>query len=504
MDRGAALAHRLPSAPMTDLELCYLPATEALARFRARTLSPVELLTAVIERAGTVDDIVNALVVRNFDRAMDQAGAAEARYMGRGEAPRPLEGLPVGIKDEVPIEGDPCAEGSLVLKDVIADHTSPIAERILAAGGIAHARTASPEFSAAGFTHSRLRGVTVTPWNSEYSSGGSSGGSGAALASGTATLASGSDIGGSIRIPAAFCGVVSYKPPFGRVPVDPPFNLDQYCHDGPMARTVADAALFQNVIAGPHPRDIVSLRPKVEIPGTLEGVRGLRIGLSVNLGDYPIDPDVERETRAAAAALADAGATVVEVDPGLSHREVTDLLLAHFGLLWADGLGAVVAEYPDLVTPYVVALVERGREALSRIGAYGGLKREADVQRRINGVFELVDAFICPTTSVAGLPAGDDLVDGPFVSASGRPHDYFFDWSLTPPFNIASRCPVLAVPSGFSDVGVPTGIQIVGRTYDDATVFRIGAALERERPWLDVPSRRPVIDGPVRRLAAMA
>ncbi len=478
-----------------DLELCYLPATDALRRFRARELSPVELMAAVIERTEEVDGVVNALVVRHFERAMDQARAAAARYMGRGAAPRALEGLPVGIKDEVPIEGDPCASGSLVTKDEIATHTAPIAERILAAGGIAHARTAAPEFSTAGFTHSRLWGVTVTPWNRAFSSGGSSGGSGAALAAGMATLASGSDIGGSIRIPAAFCGVVGFKPPFGRVPVDPPFNLDQYCHDGPMARTVADAALFENVIAGPHPRDIVSLRPKLEIPSQLEGIRGLRVGLSVNLGDYPVDPDVEREARTAAAALGDAGATVVEVDPGLSHHEVTELLLAHFGLLWANGLAKAVEAHPDLVTPYLVALVERGRAALSRIGAYGGLEREAAVQQRILAVLEDVDVLVCSTLAASGLPAGDDLVSGPF-EVGGRLHDYFFDWSMTPPFNIASRCPVLAVPSGFADNGVPTGVQIVGRTYDDVTVFRVGAALERERPWLDVPARRPVIGPP--------
>lgn len=476
-----------------DLELCYLSAAEALRRFRARELSPVELMTAVIARAEEVDGAVNALVVRHFDRAIDEARAAEERYVGRGPAPRALEGLPVGIKDEVPITGDPCSGGSLVTKDLVADHTAPIAERILAAGGIVHARTATPEFSTAGFTHSRLWGVTVTPWNPAFSSGGSSGGSAAALASGTATLASGSDIGGSIRLPAASCGVVGFKPPFGRVPVDAPFNLDQYCHDGPMARTVTDTALFENVIAGPHPADIVSLRPKLELPAAFEGIRGLRVGLSVNLGDWPIDPDVERETRAAADALRGAGATVVEVDPSLEHREVMDLLLAHFGLLWADGLGKLVEEHRELVTPYLVALVERGRDALARVGAYRGLEREAEVGRRLLAVLETVDAFICPTTAVAGLPAGDDLVEGPFVSAAGRAHDYFLDWSLCPPFNIASRCPVLAVPSGFGDNGVPTGIQVVGRTYDDVTVFRVAAALERERPWLDVPSRRPVI-----------
>jgi aspartyl-tRNA(Asn)/glutamyl-tRNA(Gln) amidotransferase subunit A len=163
---------------MSDLELCYLPATEAIGRFRARELSPVELMEAVIARAEEVDPTVNALCIRSFDEALEQAKEAERRYGGGGPEPRPLEGLPVAIKDEVPVEGQPCSEGSLLLKDDIADHTAPIAERVLAAGGIAHARTTTPEFSCAGFTHSRLWGVTRNPWNPGFTPGGSSGGSG--------------------------------------------------------------------------------------------------------------------------------------------------------------------------------------------------------------------------------------------------------------------------------------------------------------------------------------
>ena len=179
----------------------------------------------------------------------------------------------------------------------------------MAAGGIIHARTATPEFSCAGFTHSRLWGVTRNPWNPEFGVGGSSGGSGASLAAGTSMLASGSDIGGSIRIPASFNGVVGFKPPFGRVPVEPPFNLDQFCHCGPLARTVADCALFENVLAGPHPSDIVSIRPKLEIPEALEGIEGLRIGLCLHQGDYPARPRGRATTPSTpAAALAAAGA----------------------------------------------------------------------------------------------------------------------------------------------------------------------------------------------------
>jgi amidase len=224
---------------MTDLH--YLSATEALARFRARELSPVELLEAVIARAQEVEPVVNALCHTFYDEARDQAREAERRY-ARGEA-RPLEGLPVAIKEEEAVEGQPWTQGSLLYKDLVADYSSAFARRHLEAGAIVHARTTAPEFSCAGYTQSKLWGVTRNPWNPRYGVGGSSGGSGAALAAGTTTLASGSDIGGSIRIPASFNGVVGFKPPYGRVPCDPPFNLDTYCHCGPLARTVVERAL---------------------------------------------------------------------------------------------------------------------------------------------------------------------------------------------------------------------------------------------------------------------
>ena len=247
-------------------DLAYLSATEALARFRDRSLSPVELTEALIARAAEVEPTVNALCITYFDEALAQAREAEQRYLGQGAEPRPLEGICVGIKDEMPIAGQRCSMGSLRYKDDVAEYTDPVGQRLIDAGAILHARTTAPEFSCAGFTHSRLWGVTRNPWNPEFGVGGSSGGTGASLASGTSTLATGSDIGGSIRIPASWNGVVGFKPPYGRVPQMPPFNLDHYCHTGPLARTVSDCALFENIIAGPHPHDPVAIRPKLELP----------------------------------------------------------------------------------------------------------------------------------------------------------------------------------------------------------------------------------------------
>src|SRR5690606_19514438 len=217
---GSVRQGRLRGKSVSDLGLCYLPAHEALSRLRARSLSPVVLLGAVIGRAGAVQGKVNSLTFTHFDRAIDEARKAEAKY-ARGARTRALEGLPVAVKDESAIKGMPTSGGSLIMKDDVADHTSEVNARILRAGGIVHARTATPEFSCAGYTWSRLWGITRNPWNPEFTPGGSSGGSGAALASGAATLATGSDIGGSIRIPASCCGVVGFKPPYGRNPEDP-------------------------------------------------------------------------------------------------------------------------------------------------------------------------------------------------------------------------------------------------------------------------------------------
>jgi Asp-tRNA(Asn)/Glu-tRNA(Gln) amidotransferase A subunit family amidase len=182
-------------------DLAYLPATKAIAHFRARRLSPVELMEAVIARAEAIEPAVNALPVRLFDEALEAARRAETMYAGRSRRPRPLEGIPVAVKEETAVAGQPWTQGSLVYAEAVADHTAVCIERVLGAGGIVHARSAAPEFSCTPFTHSRLWGVTRNPWNARYSCGGSSGGSAAALAAGTASLATGSDIGGSIRTP---------------------------------------------------------------------------------------------------------------------------------------------------------------------------------------------------------------------------------------------------------------------------------------------------------------
>jgi amidase len=473
-------------------DLHYLPAAEALRMFRARELSPVELMKAVIARVEAVDPMVNALCHRFFDRALDQARTAEARYMGHGEPPRALEGIPTAIKEEEPVAGEPWTQGSLLYKDLVAEESSCFAQRVLDSGAIVHARSTAPEFSCAAFTQSRIWGITRNPWNPDYAVGGSSGGSAAALASGTATLASGSDIAGSIRIPASFCGVVGFKPPYGRVPQLPPYNLDTYCHCGPLARTVADCLLFENALAGPHPDDVVSLRPKLELPEQLEGVKGMRIAISTDLGDWPVDDEVRRNTLDMAAGLREQGAVVDEVELHLPQAEIMRAIAIHFHLGFGADVATWTAKHPELVTSYALDFPRWAARNAAGGTQTEKLGLEGHLYPRLSQVLERYDALICPTCGTRGLKAGDDYV-GHGLEVGGQAVDFYLEGILTPVFNVFSRCPVLNVPSGFADNGVPTGIQIVGRTYDDLTTFRVGVACERARPWLDSSEHQPAI-----------
>lgn len=471
-------------------ELVYLPATEILRLFKSRELSPVELMLAIRDHSEEVEPKINAFSEQFFEQAIEQANSAEKRYLDKSAAPGPLEGLPVALKEKHSIKGLAASEGSLIEKDDIAEITHPIVERIFAAGGIMHARTTQPEYACAAFTHSKVWGVTRNPWNLKFSPGGSSGGSTASLAAGTATLATGSDIGGSIRIPASFSGVVGYKPPYGRVPALPPVNLDHYRSDGPLARTVADCALLENVIAGPHINDVVSLRPKVELHDEFGDIQGWRIALSIQLGDFLVDSDVAANTYAVAEALRQAGAQVEEVELNWRKEDIIWAADIHYGTIFGSAISQSVLDNQDLAMPYTVEFVRHSMAVLQEATAVEGLKIEGLIYAELGKLLERFDALICPTNAVSGLVAGEDYVDSTPTINGIQLKDYG-EGLMTIPFNILSRCPVLSVPSGKASNGVPTGVQIVGPTYEDEKVFRVGAALEIVRPWFSDPSWRP-------------
>ena len=459
-------------------ELCYLSAVDAIARFNSRELSPVELLQALIDRAEQVEPTINAFAFTYFDEAMQQAKAAEQAY-ANGTA-RELEGVPVAIKDATSIKGKITTLGSLLLKDTVADHTDPLAERVLAAGGIVHATTKVPEFLMASATVSRQWGITYNPWNTDYTPGGSSGGSGAALAAGTTTLASGTDMAGSIRIPSAQNGVVGFKPPYGRVPQYPPINLNAYSHDGPLARTVADALLFENLIAGPHPVDIASISPKVEIPTRFDDIEGMRIGYSVDFGHRVVDHDIAANMHNALDVFRALGADVEEVDLGWTDK-CREAAITHIMFITANTGRHLLSKIwdPELLTPYAKLFFDKAAK-VSKDEFYAAKLHETVMYQQLSAMFANHDLLICPTMAIASYrPDFDYALHG--LEINGESVDPLLGECMTYFFNTLSRCPVLAVPSGHDRNNVPTGIQLVGRTFDDATVFRAGTAYEAAR-----------------------
>lgn len=475
---------------MSDDALCYMGAAEALARFADRSLSPVELMQAVVNRAEAVEGRINALTYTHFDEALELARAAEDRYM-RNSPTGPLDGLPLAVKDEGAIKGKPLSNGSLLLNGTIPNYTSPVNQRLLDSGAIVHTRTATPEFSCAGYTWSRLWGITRNPWNPDFTPGGSSGGSGAALAAGFCTLASGSDIGGSIRIPASASGVVGLKPAYGRVPEEPPYNLDIFCHQGPMARSVGDAALMLSVMAGPHPQDIATQRDIPVLPRAPGSIRDMKIAYSPDLGIFRVEPEVRRNTEAALDVLRELGAQIEEVDLGWKEEWLEDGL-NYLKLLMGNVLREAAQGREAELTSYARALIEVAPDvpgtALMRCYQSAGA-----MYATLGPILERFDALICPTN---GLPAPaadyDQSRDVPVVD--GAPVHPFYGWKLTLPFNMLSRCPVLSAPTGHAANRVPTGMQIVGRPWAEADVLRIGLAYEQAvGGWYASAATRPVI-----------
>lgn len=441
----------------------------------------MEHLEAVISHVELLEPRYHAVVDRRYEEARVEAAASAERY-AHGNALR-LDGVPVAVKEEHPMRGRSWAQGSLVYESLVADVDHPIVERIQAAGGIVHVRTSTPEFCCAPYCHSRLWGVTRNPWNPDYSPGGSSGGTGVALAAGYAPIGTGSDIGGSIRIPASLSGVAGFKPPWQRVPALAPYNLDQYCHDGPMARTVADCALLEDVISGQHWLDPASLPDPPVVSSAGNDARGLRVALCLRLGDWPLDADVETNTRATAAALAAAGAHVEEVTLPWTMEFVWEAVQAHFRAIMGAGVGHVHDEHADLLSDYTRAFaIELGQQGK---GFYDGLEMEGEIWRPVGELFRSFDVLLCPTMATEGYLAGEPYLHGMDIG-----HEHVFHHllgAMTVPFNVLSRCPVMSVPSGLAANGVPTGVQVVARPYDDLMAFRVAGAIEMVRPMPACP-----------------
>lgn len=467
---------------MTDQTLCYTSAAEALDGFRAGTLSPVTLMKAIIHRCEHVEPKINAFTYTFFERALDQAREAKERY-AQGEPVGALDGIPLVVKDGTPVEGEITTKGSKVLADHRPDSTHPGLARLLDAGAIMLARTTMPEFGEAANCYTPLWGVTRNPWNLDYGPGGSSSGAGAAVAAGMTTVADGSDIGGSIRIPAACCGVVGYKPPYGRNPNDLMSTFDPYFHHGPITRSVEDAALMQNVLSGIHVEDIGTLREKVRIPTQLEGIAGWRIAYSIDLGYYQVDQDVARNMLRALDVFRSLGCKVEQVELGWSEEvfEAWKTINALRGSAarhikdferWRPHLADYTRDWLETSTDITVDEVVRAIEV------------HTEMYQVIGPLLEEYEIFVCPTNAIPSVGAARSPLDLD-LEINGQPAKPVVAeaWFMTYPFNMLSQLPVMSVPSGFASNGVPTGIQLASRSYDDERVFRAASALQNEVEW---------------------
>jgi Asp-tRNA(Asn)/Glu-tRNA(Gln) amidotransferase A subunit family amidase len=426
--------------------------------------SPVERVEAALDAIERLDPQVNAFTVVLADEARARAREVE-RALGAGDDPGPLAGVPVAVKDHVWMRGAPATNGSLALADFVPDEDCACVARLRAAGAVIVGKTNNPEFCYRGITENALFGPTRNPWDLERTPGGSSGGSAAAVAAGMVPLAVGTDGGGSIRIPASFCGVAGHKPTFGLVPKEPGFKgWKTLSVDGPLARTVSELARMLAVMAGPSRADDMTWPvPVGDLVGAAERaeVSGRRVAFSADLGFAP----VERDVREAAP-------------PPLEPTAMWNTIAVAEGYA---SEGPLLGRWEAQMTEGTAELVRAG-ERISA-GEYVDAQHErARYTRAWAEFFASHDLLLTPTMQLTAFPVG---VLSP-AEIDGRPLDPFFDdWcTFCYPANLTGQ-PAASVPIGFGDGGLPVGLQIIGRRWEDAAVLGAAAAAERAMPWAD-------------------
>lgn len=418
---------------------------------------------------------VNCITYEHFDEAMLAAQESEKRY--KNGTARPLEGITVGIKDEFGVAGWRVTAGTVALKDApVNTEDCPVIEMLKAAGAVLHIQTTVPEMYLNAQTWTKLWGVTRNPWNLNCAVGGSSGGSGAALAAGFATLCTGSDIGGSIRIPSSFCGVYGFKPPFGRVATSDTQN-ETY---GPMARTFDDMVLIQNVIAGPHHKIHSTLRPKLDYPTQYESLKGVKIAVDyfshwLKDGTYPaiqggIDPAVKDAMVKAAEVLRAQGAIVDEIDLGWTNELLTPKYFTNVSISASAQAMIKIADYPDILDYTKFATKYMGLPTADAIILNDQELMELHQHLQAMVFAKGYTALIMPTLATSNIPADFDPSK---IPGNETPVGIFF--ALTYPWNLLNRYPVVSAPIGINQNNMPMGMQIVGNTFDDLAAFRVAA-----------------------------
>ncbi len=471
---------------MSPDDLCFTPATELLPLVRSKQLSPVELCETVLGRIERLEPKINAFVVLDGDGAMEQARQLEGK-IARGEAVGPLAGMPVTIKDLAQTAVLPTQRGSLSLKGNVHDVDTPFVTRLKQAGAIVLGKTTTSEFGWKGVSQSPLTGITHNPWQRGMNAGASSAGAGAAAAAGYGPFHQGSDGAGSIRMPSHFCGIFGIKPSFGRVPSWPVGNTDQVSHNGPMTRTVGDAALMLKVMSGPHPWDHYSLEaPPENYPAQLrKGIKGLKVAYSPDLGHARVDPEVAALVAAGLEAFAELGCEVEQVgEADLAFAaEGPELIRFFWAVHETAGYGRLLPEWEDKLDPGLVACIKAG-DGFSALDYMAMRARKLAYMEAWHRFMDRYDLLVTPAVSVAAFPA-DRLNPEHWPQ-----HEW--DWvqwaEFSYPFNFSGQ-PAASIPCGFTQAGLPVGLQVVGPRFNDLRVLQAAAAFEEARPWAD---HRPV------------
>jgi aspartyl-tRNA(Asn)/glutamyl-tRNA(Gln) amidotransferase subunit A len=464
-----------------------MEAMRLAGEIRARNLSAVEVVDAVLERMDRLEPTLHAFCTPTPDAAREDAKRIDADLTAGGD-PGPLAGVPVGIKDLVATKGVRTAMGSWAYADFVPDEDDVVVERLKGAGAIVLGKTNVPEFGYSGVGHNPVFETTVNPWNTSLTSGGSSAGSGAAVASGMGPFAIGSDGGGSVRIPSSFCGLFGMKASWGRVPLYPGVKDERYPgvsswesleHIGPMSRTVADGALMLSVIAGPDDRDRNTLpAPDFDWMGALKGeLTGLRVAYSADWGYAAVDPRVREVVgRAVQVFERDLGCAVEEASPGWDnpYEAFWGIVINETDLV---GMRRLADELGDRMTPHLAEVLRAEWTAEQLTSAV--MTRKA-VYNKMWRFMRTYDLLLTPTLAVPPFEVG---IQGPTV-IDGREVDQFEWLHFTYPINLTGQ-PAATVPAGFTDDGLPIGLQIVGRHLDDPLVLRAAAAFETAAPWKD-------------------
>jgi amidase len=467
-------------------ELCFTPATELAAMVRRREVSARELLDAHLDRIAKVNPSINAIVTLDPEGARAEAEAADRR-LAAGEEVGPLHGLPTAHKDTHVTGGMRTTWGSPVYADFVPEDDELVVARQRAAGAVRMGKTNTPEFAAGSHTFNPVFGVTRNPYRLDVSAGGSSGGASAALAAGLLPFADGSDMGGSLRNPAAFCNVVGLRPTPGRVPTWPqPLGWQVLSVQGPMGRTVADVALGLSAMAGPDRRVPISL----DTPGSVfaeslpEEIRGLRVAWAPTLGGrIPVDQAVLDALAPHPKVFAELGATVEEDCPDLDDAD--EVFGAIRAWQYVSTLGDLVKERPDDVKQAIHWNVQKGRELSAE--DYGRAEKlHTRLYENVIAFFERYDVLLAPTTQVVPFDVNQEYP----TLVAGKEQDSYIAWMRSVSMISATGCPALSVPGGFTPDGLPVGLQIIGPPRADRRVLEVGHVFEqatgfgRRRPAL--------------------